>query len=97
MIPEFDTPGKHLLVCQLMKRFSISFHLGHTESWGPGIPGLLTKCFSKDGSAENNYGPINPVPNSNYKFLKELFQEIFEVFPDSYVHLGGDEVEFDCW
>lgn len=70
---------------------------GHTESWGPGVPGLLTKCFDRDGTPQDYYGPINPVVKTNYKFLKEFFQEVFQVFPDSYVHLGGDEVEFDCW
>ena len=71
--------------------------IGHTQSWGPGSPGLLTRCYKKDGTADDFFGPINPVLAKNYKFLKEFFAETFEVFPDSYIHLGGDEVDFSCW
>lgn len=70
---------------------------GHTQSWGPGFPGLLTRCYKKDGTEDDFFGPINPVPARNFKFLKEFFAETFEVFPDAYVHLGGDEVDFSCW
>ena len=100
VIPEFDTPG-------------------HTQSWGPGVPDLLTRCFDKNAKPLDCFGPINPILAKNYKvirgyvgfnlefdyffsppvmqFLKQFFSEVFSTFPDSYVHLGGDEVEFDCW
>ena len=72
--------------------------IGHTQSWGRGPAGLLTQCYDDDGfPLTNEYGPINPVREENYEFLKKFFGEVFSTFPDSYVHLGGDEVDFECW
>ncbi|XP_065215938.1 beta-hexosaminidase subunit beta-like isoform X2 [Planococcus citri] len=67
---------------------------GHTLSWGKGIPGLLTQC---NHSYPQPYGPIDPTNENNYVILRRLFKEIHEVFPDKYLHLGGDEVDFGCW
>lgn len=72
--------------------------LGHTRSWGEGNKELLTECYTDNKlNKTGKLGPIDPTKNSTYEFLKDFFQEVGEVFPDSYIHLGGDEVGFECW
>uniref|UniRef100_A0A914YQ99 Beta-hexosaminidase n=1 Tax=Panagrolaimus superbus TaxID=310955 RepID=A0A914YQ99_9BILA len=71
---------------------------GHTGSW-KGQPGFLADCSSATGEkvAPNI---LDPTKKENYKFLAEFFTEILEVFPEKFLHLGGDEVEYwteACW
>ncbi|CAG2117024.1 unnamed protein product, partial [Medioppia subpectinata] len=86
VIPEFDTPG-------------------HTQGFGKAFPALLTTCygdgdnqpftskFNKHAEAEI----LNPMQNYTYDFMKIFFEEVRQVFRDRYVHLGMDEVYYDCW
>nr|CAH8820765.1 unnamed protein product [Trichobilharzia regenti] len=68
----------------------------HTLSWGKGYPELLTKCYN--GAQPNGkLGPLNPVNPSLYGFLKKFFEEIVRRFHDNYIHLGGNEVDYECW
>ncbi|XP_055968439.1 beta-hexosaminidase subunit beta-like isoform X1 [Sorex fumeus] len=69
---------------------------GHTQSWGKGQKDLLTPCYSENWQT-SMFGPVNPVRNSTYSFMSKLFTEISKVFPDKHIHLGGDEVELNCW
>ena len=71
---------------------------GHTESWGPGAgDDFLTKCCDKKGVPDGTVGPIDPSKSGNYDIMNKLFSEIRSTFKDDFIHLGGDEVPFDCW
>ncbi|XP_062858077.1 beta-hexosaminidase subunit alpha isoform X1 [Trichomycterus rosablanca] len=69
---------------------------GHTKSWGKGQPDVLTPCYQGDVPS-GSFGPVNPILDSTFKFMTNLFEEVNSVFPDSHVHIGGDEVNFHCW
>ncbi|XP_046329734.2 beta-hexosaminidase subunit beta-like [Haliotis rufescens] len=70
---------------------------GHTYAWGHGRPELITKCYNKNYPTYGMVGPIDPSKDSTYAFLKELFREVLDLFPDQFIHAGGDEVPADCW
>jgi hypothetical protein len=59
------------------------------------IAELLTQCY--DGTTPSGLGPINPTSNFTFPFLTSFFNEIAQVFPDDYIHVGGDEVPYNCW
>jgi hexosaminidase len=72
---------------------------GHSQSWGAGVPGLLTQCYNTTTGAPipGSFGPIDPTSNATWQFLPAFFAEVAATFPDAYIHVGGDEVSFTCW
>ncbi|KAB0803183.1 hypothetical protein PPYR_00153 [Photinus pyralis] len=69
---------------------------GHTRCWGNAFPQLLTECYS-NGVPTGEYGPMDPTKEFTYKFMKQFLSEVVDVFYDRALHLGGDEVDYDCW
>lgn len=41
--------------------------------------------------------PLCPANEAVYAFLQDVLDEVLEVFPSRYVHIGADEVEKDTW
>ena len=70
---------------------------GHTLSWGSAQPDLLSVCHDSRGQPLEERGPIDPSLEGNYAFLQQLLTEVASVFPDAFLHLGGDEVNMTCW
>lgn len=66
---------------------------GHATAWMVGYPELA----SADGkySVEKFFGvfdpSIDPTKKSTYKFFEKFFKEMSQLFPDEYMHIGGDE------
>jgi len=34
---------------------------------------------------------------STFEFLRDVFEETFQLFPSKYIHIGGDEAKYDRW
>lgn len=69
---------------------------GHTHSWFKGYPELATSCPDLPPGA--HFGiPMNPISPLVDRFVRTLWHEVNGIFPDRYVHIGGDEVNGDCW
>jgi hypothetical protein len=67
---------------------------GHTASWGLSHPELLTTCGDIDTTTS---GPMDPTKESTFSLIWQLLREVSTRFPDSQIHIGGDEVDFACW
>ena len=65
----------------------------HTTSWVVGYPDLA----SGPGpfAVEHHFGIFNPVldptKKSTYDFIDKFIGEMASIFPDEYMHIGGDE------
>jgi N-acetyl-beta-hexosaminidase len=76
---------------------STNLDAGHTRSWGEAHPELLTTCYGASGAPDGSLGPMDPTKNFTYAFVAKFFREVAKVFPDKFLHIGGDEVDFNCW
>ena len=81
VLPEFDSPG-------------------HAASWGRAYPNL-TVCLDAQPhstyAAEPPAGQLDPLEPFTYTVLDTLVKEWSGLFPDSQAHIGGDEVNMNCW
>lgn len=72
---------------------------GHSTSWFVAYP----QYASAPGpySIERKWGifdpTFNPTLENTYKFLDKFFKEICTLFPDEYMHIGGDENNGKQW
>lgn len=62
-----------------------------TVCWSNGLP--YQAIYSVQGEAEI----FNPTLEALYPMVKDVLSEIKSVFVDEYIHLGMDEVYYECW
>ncbi len=60
---------------------------GHTSSWCRGYPEICTA----------NKRIISPVRGETFDFIDGLLEELVDLAPDSFFHIGGDEVRTSLW
>lgn len=82
VMPEFDMPGH-----------ATAWLVAHPEI-GSGLPGATYKIERLPGIFDPTLDPTN---EKTYKILEVFFKEMAELFPDAYMHIGGDENEGKQW
>lgn len=82
VVPELDMPG-------------------HTSAWLAAYPHLAATGTDAPSEPSRSIGiagvAIDPEAESTFEFLAELMDETVALFPDTHLHLGGDEVAAEAW
>ncbi|MBN1781914.1 family 20 glycosylhydrolase [bacterium] len=72
---------------------------GHSTSWFVGYPDLASApgpyTISRTWGIQKPV--MNPVSERIYAFLDGFLGEMCSLFPDAYMHIGGDEAQFEQW
>ena len=72
----------------------------HTASWPKD---LLVQCpevvLGDDRGVEFGISKValHPLNEDVYQFVQKLLDDIMDLFPDEFIHIGGDEVSAECW
>jgi len=62
---------------------------GHATSWCVGYPEICPSATCQS--------PLDPSNEMTYTVISQFLQELYSVNPSTMVHVGGDEVNVDCW
>ena len=54
-------------------------------------------CTGAAGWGDTFSYPLCPCNEATYGFLEDVLDEIADLFPSPYIHIGADEVEKDTW
>jgi len=71
----------------------------HAASWGKGFPEILVHCdwlAAGNAKLQDKYA-LDPTKNKTYEVIKDVLTEVASMFPDNFMHLGGDEIDQQCW
>jgi hexosaminidase len=68
---------------------------GHFMSAIANYEGL--SCFPRIGWGALFSTPLCPGKDRAIAFCKDIYREVFSLFPYEYVHIGGDEVDMTNW
>ncbi len=93
VVPEIEMPGHsqaavaaypELLACDPNQAGETAFfyNFPHTRQEFPSLKGADVMCPSKE---------------TTYKFISDVLDETMKLFPGSFIHVGGDEVDDSVW
>ncbi|WP_412985442.1 beta-N-acetylhexosaminidase [Pontimicrobium sp. IMCC45349] len=71
---------------------------GHSQAAIAAYPGL--GCTGKQIEAATKWGVFEDIycsKESTFEFLEDVLDEVLELFPSKYIHIGGDEAPKSRW
>ncbi|KAL9915177.1 probable beta-hexosaminidase fdl [Glossina fuscipes] len=88
---------------QIITEIDAPAHAGNGWDWGPkkGL-GDLSLCINQQPwtkfCGQPPCGQLNPKNNNTFLVLQKLYEELLDATETTdYFHLGGDEVNMNCW
>lgn len=90
IVPEIDVPGHSWPTILAYPELGVNKN---------SYPNHIFPFVSSWGYWGNQFTPntLDPTKEVTYQFLDDVFTEVANLFPGSYVHFGGDEVRHDLW
>lgn len=83
IIPEIDVPGHSMAIIAAFPQFSTTPHI-------PKKPAITWGIYNRQN---NVLAPSEEL----FVFLSDVFNEMMDIFPSEYIHIGADEVAKRWW
>lgn len=87
IIPEIDMPGHANMGWREVDRSMLSC----IDSW------WSNDNWPQHTAVEPNPGQLDPLSNKTYEVTGKVYKELTSIFPDSFFHIGGDELHINCY
>ena len=68
---------------------------GHSMEVGYAYPEVL--CQLPDGRRHTGAWDLCPGSESTFKLLETVLEEVMDIFPSPFIHIGGDEATMKTW
>jgi len=93
IVPEIDVPGHSMAVLAAYPELSTKKDLKRYVN-----PGTQFADWFPNGTFKMKIeNTLNPSDEKVYEFLDKVFTEIAPLFPNKYIHMGGDECYHGYW
>ena len=71
----------------------------HTLSWARAFPSIVVQCDHQSAAAQSptDIPALDPSKELTYAIVEAVLRAVADLFPDEYLHVGGDEVRLECW
>lgn len=80
---------------KVIPELDVPAHVG--EGWQYIFEQDILLCFKDTFCRQMPCGILNPVNDAVYEIIRNLYSEFFQLFDTDVFHIGGDEVEYECW